>query len=75
MGVLKKDKTSGTDNEQCNVKDNEKGNFVILIISNRSPSFMQYICSKAARFRSDPRRDAQFWTWFLIRPYTKNNPQ
>ena len=42
-------KPSGSDDVQSTAKAIENINFVLLIISNRRLSFMQYICSKAAR--------------------------
>ena len=47
--VVFQEKTSGGDDVQSTAKGIENINFVQLIISNRSLSFMQYICSKAAR--------------------------
>ncbi|PCH77049.1 MAG: hypothetical protein COB98_04490 [Flavobacteriaceae bacterium] len=48
-GVLKNIKTSGGDDVQSTAKGYENINIVLLMISNRRLSFMQYICSKAAR--------------------------
>ncbi|PCH75783.1 MAG: hypothetical protein COB98_08235, partial [Flavobacteriaceae bacterium] len=47
--VVFQEKTSGSDDAQSTPKGIENINSVLLIISNRSLSFMQYICSKAAR--------------------------